>query len=60
MIDELGIPRDKYRIIAACHNTFIGHHKVHRTCKKIEEYLTTGTETHSDDKQNISNKTCKA
>jgi len=60
MIDEFDIPRDKYRIIAACHNTFIGHHGVHRTCKKIEEYLTTGTGTYSDDKQSISNNTYKS
>lgn len=56
MLDDFDIPRDKYKIIAACHNTFVGHHGVYRTCKKIENYLTTGTGTYSDEKQNIDNK----
>ena len=57
LLDEFEIPRDKFKIIAACHNTFVGHHGIHRTCKKIENYLTTGTQIYSDDKQIIRNKT---
>ena len=44
-LDDFDIPRDKYRIIAASQNTFVGHHGVYRTCKKVVNYLTTGTGT---------------
>ena len=57
LLDEFEIPRDKFKIIAACHNTFVGHHGINRTCKKIENYLTTGTQIYFEDKQKINNKT---
>ena len=38
LLDEFNLPDKYYKLIARCHNSFVGHHGVYRTCKKILEY----------------------
>jgi hypothetical protein len=40
-ISDISIPRDKYKLISHCHNSFVGHHGVDRTINKLKHYLTT-------------------